>query len=137
MDIVSLIKNAKLGGERKAAQVDSCAPFAAALFDVLKENGLDASLSVASHRAIVAQNSWYHGIVEYDGSFYDSLGEFSPDIMRKRLKIHPSVDYQIAIKADRREGFYEDEEEEMYAFFLKALRKSAKALPSLTGAPVI
>lgn len=44
MNIDAIIKAAKLGRERKDAQVDTCAVFAAALYDVLSAKGLQCQM---------------------------------------------------------------------------------------------
>lgn len=129
MDIPELIKTAKLGSERKAAQEDTCSAFAAALHDVLSDNGLFPSLIEVSYRGSTVERTWYHQVVEVDGKMYDSLGEFSTDIIRKRLKIHPSVAYPLGYKPDRREGCYDEEElGEVYDFVHLELTKAAKKL---------
>lgn len=46
MDIEALLKTAIIGRERKDAQIETCAPFAAALYDVLAENGFEVGLAV-------------------------------------------------------------------------------------------
>jgi hypothetical protein len=129
MDIVELIKTAKIGRERKDAQVDTCAAFGAALYDVLAENGFSPSLVTACYRGVSVDRTWYHQVVEVEGKMYDSLGEFSTDIVRARLKIHPKVDYQLAYTPERREGCYDDDDFQLvYEFLLKELRKAAKKL---------
>lgn len=131
MDIIELIKTAKLGRERKDAQVDTCAPFAAALHDVLIENGLDVTLSVACHKGATYQHIWYHLVVQHGGTYYDSLGEFSKEIIRKRLKIHPSVDFPLTFEPETRPGCYEEDDyEALFEFFAGAFRKAAAKLPN-------
>lgn len=132
MDIIELIKTAKIGRERKDAQVDSCAAFAAALYDVLVENGFLPSLVTASYRGVTVERTWYHAVVEVDGKMYDSLGEFSTQIMRDRLKIHKSTSYELKYEPDRREGCYdEDDFQGVYDFLVKEFRKTAKKLKAL------
>ena len=131
MDIVELIKTAKIGSERKAAQIDSCAPFAAALYDVLIENGLDVSLVTACHRAVTVDRTWYHLVVEHDGTYYDSLGEFSTEMVRKRLKIHPKIEWDLTYRPEPREDCYdEDDFADLHDFFVDAFRAAAKRLNS-------
>lgn len=134
MDILELIKSAKIGRERKDAQIDTCAPFAAALYDVLAENGFDVNLFVAGYRGVSADNTWYHLVVEHDGTYYDSLGEFSTDIMRKRLKIHPRTQYELTFKPEPRPGCYEEEDFELlYDFLADEFRKAARKLKSASA----
>lgn len=126
MDIAALIKNAKIGSERKAAQVETCSPFAAALYDVLAESGLPVSLVVVGHRGATPERSWYHLVVDHNGTQYDSMGEFSQEIIRKRLKIHKSVDFPLSFEVEPRAGCYEDEHEEVFQFLLEKLRNAVK-----------
>nr|WP_250808173.1 hypothetical protein [Neorhizobium tomejilense] len=129
MDIVELIKTAKIGRERKEAQIDTCAPFAAALYDVLLENGFSPSLVTVGYRAGGLRNTWYHSVVKCDDVMYDSLGEFSTEIIRARLRIHPSVMYELTFTPDYREGCYDEEDYSvLYEFLVDELRKSAKRL---------
>lgn len=129
MDIVELIKTAKIGRERKDAQVDSCSAFAAALYDVLEENGFSPSLVNASHRGVTIERTWHHLVVEVDGAMYDSLGEFSTEIMRARSKIHPKVSYEIKYAPEIRDDCYdEDDFGGVYEFLVKEFRKTAKKL---------
>lgn len=131
MDIPELIRTAKLGRERKDAQVETCAPFAAALHDVLIENGLDVTLSVACHKGATHHHTWYHLVVEHEGTYYDSLGEFSSEIIRKRLKIHPSVDFHLTFQSETRPGCYEEEDYDvLFDFFVEAFRKAAAKQPN-------
>ncbi|MBY3155199.1 hypothetical protein HFO56_23030 [Rhizobium laguerreae] len=104
MNIVELIKTAKIGGERKDAQVDTCAAFAAALYDVLAENGFSPSLVTAFYRGATVARTWYHQVVEVDGRMYDSLGEFSTEIMRARLKVRPTSTYELKYAPESRDG---------------------------------
>jgi len=125
MDVQSIILTAKIGGERKAAQEDTCGPFAAALYDVLTEQGIPASIKTAAFIVLPgSQASWYHAVVEVDGRYYDSKGEFSHEIVRQRLKTHPKATTRIDFKADDRDSCYEDELDELHQFLVKALRKS-------------
>jgi len=121
MDIDAVIKAAKLGRARKDAQVDTCSVFAAALYDLL--------LPIKPCKMVTAVKgglgAWAHSIVEVDGRYYDSMGEFSVDIYRARMKVHPTVKLDIQFKPDSREDCYEPEFHEMYAFYLKMLRKAA------------
>lgn len=129
MDIVELIMQAKIGRERKDAQIDTCAPFAAALYDILEENGFDVEMVTAGRTGVGPDQTWYHSVVQVDGRFYDSMGEFSTEIVRKRNKIHPSVDYELSYKPDIRDDCFDAEDyQALYDFLLKELRKSAKKL---------
>ena len=123
MDIDAVIKAAKLGRARKDAQVDTCSVFAAALYDLLLPS-TPCKMVTAVKGGLGA---WAHSIVEVDGRYYDSMGEFSVDIYRTRMKVHPTVKLDIQFKPDSREDCYEPEFDEMYAFYLKMLRKAAGA----------
>lgn len=126
-DIHSIILTAKLAGERKAAQEETCGPFAAALFDVLCECGLKPSIKTASFIVLPGnQASWYHAVVEVDGRLYDSKGEFSHEIARQRQKTHRTVQSRLDIKPDDRSCCYEEELDVLHQFLVKALRKSVK-----------
>ncbi|MCZ7861428.1 hypothetical protein O9X98_08460 [Agrobacterium salinitolerans] len=129
MNIIELIKTAKIGRERKEAQIETCAPFAAALYDVLFENGFDVNLFVAGYRGATVDSTWYHLVVEHDGVYYDSLGEFSTEIMRTRLKVRPSTQWELTFTPEPRPGCYEEEDYEMlYDFLLDEFRKAARKL---------
>ena len=121
MDINAIIQAAKLGRSRKEAQVDVCTVFAAALYDVLGEQGTPCKLVTAINKQGLC---WAHEVVEVAGRYYDSMGEFSADIYRKRAKIHPSVTLNIEYQQDVRSECYEPDFDEMHAFFVKALKKS-------------
>ena len=118
LDIRSLIKNVKIGRERKDAQIDTCCVFAAALYDILLENDLKPKLVCAS-----MPKKWHHMVVEIEGEMFDSLGEFNTFIMRKRLKIHPKVKFELTYTAESRSGCFEEEYRELYKFFLEKFRK--------------
>lgn len=129
MDIIELLKTAKIGRERKEAQIDTCAPFAAALYDVLFENGFDVNLFVVAYRGATVDSTWYHLVVEHDGIYYDSLGEFSTDIMRTRLKVRSSTQYELTFKREPRPGCYEEEDYAvLYDFLLDEFRRAARKL---------
>ena len=121
MDIASTIIAAKLGRARKEAQEDTCAVFAAALYDVLCSQGIACKMVTAVKHGF---GSWAHAIVEVDGRYYDSMGAFSTDIYRTRARIHPSVSLDIAYQPDTREDCYEDEFVGMYDFYVKMLNKA-------------
>lgn len=137
MDIAELIRQAKIGRERKEAQVETCAPFAAALHDVLVECGLAPSLVCVANRQGSVSSWWYHSVVSVDGVMYDSLGEFSEEIIRKRLKVRPTTDYKLEFETEKREGCYDEEDYALlYEFLLNKLRASArKLMPSATAPP--
>lgn len=121
MDIDAIIKAAKLGRERKDAQVDTCAVFAAALYDVLSAQGIQCQMVTVVPRGLC---KWAHAVVQVADRYYDSMGEFSADIYRARSRIHSTVMFEFDYRADSRCECYEPEFDELYAFFLKALRAS-------------
>lgn len=120
MNIEATIKAAKLGGTRKDAQIDTCSVFAAALYDLLGQTMTCNMVTVVKN----GLNPWAHSVVEVDGRYYDSMGEFSASIYSKRAKIHPSVKLDIVYKPDTREECFEPEFDELYDFYLKMLRKA-------------
>lgn len=122
MDIERVILAAKLGRSRKDAQVDTCSVFAAALYDFLSERGIHRTIVTAVKKGFQA---WAHSVIEVEGRYYDSLGEFSAAIYRDRARIHPSVILDIAYVPDSRDDCYEEEFVEMYNFYLKMLTKAA------------
>jgi|JI8StandDraft_1071087.scaffolds.fasta_scaffold390404_1 hypothetical protein len=119
--IDALIKHAKLGRERKYAQVETCSVFAAALYDVLVENGIAGTIVTAVQREPVR---WAHSVVQVEGKFFDSMGEFSTDIYRERARIHPSVTLEIEYVSDVRDECYESDYEELHSYFVKQLSKA-------------
>lgn len=121
MDIDAMIKAAKLGHERKDAQVDTCTVFAAALYDVLSAQRIQCQIVTVVPKGLGA---WAHAVGAVAGRHYDSLGEFSADIYRARAKIHPKVRFDLEYRADTRYECYESELDELYAFFVKALNKT-------------
>lgn len=120
-----MIQAAKLGRSRKEAQVDVCTVFAAALYDVLWEQGIPCQMATAVNRQ---GRAWAHEVVDVAGRYYDSLGEFSTDIYRARAKVHPTVTLDITYQKDVRDDCYEPEFDEMHVFFVKVLKK-AMCLP--------
>lgn len=129
MDVDHLIKTAKIGRERKDAQVDTCAVFAAALYDVLMENGYSPSLRTAAHKSTTPENNWYHLVVEVDGKMYDSMGEFSTDIILKRLKINPKREYEIKYIPEPREECFDAEDYGiLYDFLFQQITNAFKKL---------
>ena len=122
MDIDAIIKSAKLGRERKDAQVDTCTVFAAALYDVLSANNIQARMVTVTPNRI---DTWAHAVVEVAGRYYDSMGEFSLEIYRARAKVHPSVTFGLDYKVDSRCECFEPEFDELYGFFVKMLSKAA------------
>jgi hypothetical protein len=128
MDLHQAILDAKLGRTRKDAQIDTCAVFASALYDVLQERGIPCKLVTAAYKASPeSMPSWYHEVLEHDGRLYDSMGEFSADIYRTRAKIHPKVSFVMEYKPSGREDNFEEEFEEMHAFYVKMLSKAVDA----------
>lgn len=127
LDVAALIKTAKLGRARKDAQVDTCTVFAAALHDVLLERDIAARLFTASP----AQNClglWAHALVEVDGRYFDSLGEFSTEIHRARAKIHPKVECVLVYRPDHRDECFEPEFDDLHAFYVEKLQQAASQL---------
>lgn len=122
IDIDALIKRAKLGRDRKDAQVDMCSVFATALYDVLKARDINCTLYTASCN-IGIEPRWYHSVVSVYGKKFDSMGEFSAEIYRARAKIHPGVSIKITYTRDRPDDI-DPEEQLLYDFFVKALNKA-------------
>lgn len=124
LDIAQIISQAKLGSTRKDAQIDACEPFAAALFDVLSSAQIDATVCTAtfrlSHRRLPL---WAHAVIQSDGIFYDSMGVFNHDVVRKRQRIHKNVRTELKLEKDIRD-FNEKEWSEMHKFYFEALSKS-------------
>jgi hypothetical protein len=132
MDILELVRTAKIGLERKAAQTETCAPFAAALYDALAENGVETNPAVACRKGYHSDRTWYHLVVEHGGRYYDSLGEFSSEILRKRLKIHPAVQFDLEFKLEPRDGCYEEADyDALHSFLLHAFRRAVNEMNSL------
>lgn len=125
-DIARIIKEAKLGGARKEAQIDACEPFAAALFDVLTAAGIEAKFFCASFFIVGSRSpKWAHAVVQSGGVFYDSLGLFNHEIIRSRQKTHKTVQTELRFEPDVRE-YDEGDWAYMYAFCRKKLEKSVK-----------
>ena len=127
MDIEAVIKAAKIGRTRKDAQVDTCSVFAAALYDLLSP-GIPCKMVTVVNRGPLP---WAHAVVEVDGSYYDSMGEFSTPIYKARTKLHPSVNLELRYLADSREECYEPEFDELHAFYLKMLTLAARSTARL------
>lgn len=123
----ALIKEAKLGRARKEAQEDTCAEFAAALYDTLKELEIKCSLYVVTISGYIGYPA-YHTVVKVQGTYYDSLGVFSEKELRIRLKTHPSVTLTLEYRREPRAGVFEDDMIEMYRFYRKQLTKAAATL---------
>lgn len=121
MDISAIIGAAKLGRSRKDAQEDTCAVFAAALYDVLSAQAIPCQMATAVKKGLGA---WAHAVVEVAGCYYDSMGEFSTGIYRARSKIHPKVTLDISYQPDCRSECYEPEFDELHAFYVKMLNKA-------------
>lgn len=124
LDIQLLITDAKLGRSRKEAQEDTCSVFAAALYDILQAEGIACQMVTAHKRD---GHAWAHAIVEVDGRYYDSMGEFSTDIYRQRARMHPAVALQIEYLLDTRDECFEEEFDELHAFYLKKLATAANS----------
>lgn len=109
-NISTLIKESKLGILAKEAQEDACAPFAAALYDVLQEHHINCSLETASYYRFQEKTpEWHHSVVNVNGQRFDSKGYFSEETLRKRLKIHQKVIVRVEYKADKRETVLDDD----------------------------
>ena len=121
MDIAAVIHAAALGRTRKHAQEDTCAVFAAALYDSLAGHGIPSHMVTAVKKGF---SPWAHSVVEVDGRYYDSLGEFSTNIYRCRAKIHSTVSLDITYQSDTRADCFESEFDELYAFYVKMLTKA-------------
>jgi len=121
VNLHQIILDAKLGSARKDAQIDTCTVFAAALYDLLPEQGIVCKMVAVEKRGLGA---WAHSVVEVDGRYYDSMGEFSVDIYRTRAKIHPKVELDIQFRPDSRHDCFESDFDEMYTFYVKMLSKS-------------
>ena len=121
VNINAIILAAKLGRARKDAQEDTCAVFAAALYDVLAEHGVACQMAVAETQGLGA---WAHSVVDVAGRYYDSMGEFSTDIYRVRARIHPKAGLAIQYRPDSRHDCYEPEFDEMHSFYVKMLNKA-------------
>ncbi|AOJ73358.1 MULTISPECIES: hypothetical protein [Burkholderia] len=121
MDINAIILAAKVGRYRKDAQEDTCAVFAAALYDVLSAQGIPCGMVTAVKKE---GHAWAHAVVEVAGRYFDSMGEFSSSIYRARAKIHPTVSVDITFQPDSRIECYEPEFHELHAFYVKALDKA-------------
>jgi hypothetical protein len=121
--IVDIILAAKLGRTRKDAQVDTCAVFAAALYDVLSSQNIPCKLFSAENNGL---GKWAHAAVKVGNRYYDSMGEFSASIYRARAKVHPKVTLDITYKPDRRTNCYEPEFDELHAFYVKMLNNAIK-----------
>ena len=121
MDMNEIIQNANIGRSRRDAQIDTCSVFAAALYDVLLRHGTRCRMVTAIRTGF---SPWAHAVVEVEGRYYDSMGEFSLEIYRNRAKIHPKVEIVIKYKTDRRLDCYEQDFDELHAFYVKMLGKS-------------
>lgn len=122
-DLSEVIKAAKLGAERKDAQVDACSVFAAALYDVLKARHIPCRMFTAAPIGF-GRSGWYHSVVKVGSTYYDSMGVFSEAIYRARARIHPKVTFLIGYRKDSRADCYESEFEKMHEFFVKQLSKA-------------
>jgi len=132
MTLSEIIMAAKIGRYRKDAQIDTCDVFAAALYDALKARDIPCSVyTVAFTRAFSRMPEWYHGVVKVAGKYYDSLGEFSCDIIRTRNRIHPKVTFDLSFTKDIRDGFFNDEYADLHEHYLKFLAKAMNAAPSI------
>ncbi|SER38679.1 hypothetical protein [Giesbergeria anulus] len=124
IQISEIIKQAKLGRARKEAQTDTCTVFAAALYDLLQAQQIPCSMACVQS---VHGAPWAHLLVEVDGKFYDSMGEFSTEIYRVRAKIHPTVTVQLKFTKDFREECYDPEFDDLYLFYLKKIEQALTA----------
>lgn len=132
MNVDQIIKIAKLGSERKAAQIDTCTVFAAALFDFLKSQNQPCAMKTATFYLVPGSRpEWHHAVVEHNGRLYDSMGAFSHEAVRARAKIHSKCSSRLDIRDDVRADCYEEEFEELYLFFSKKLRNADKICSKL------
>lgn len=126
MTLDGIIKQAKLGRARKEAQEDSCAEFAAALYDVLAEFKVPSSLYVV--RLDLYSEPTYHTVVKVKDTYYDSMGVFSEKSLRANLKIHPKVQFKLKFERDKRKGIFDDDTIGMYEFYKEKLVKVFQTL---------
>ncbi|WP_212684587.1 hypothetical protein [Thalassospira xiamenensis] len=133
IDVESIIRAAKLGRSRKDAQVDTCSAFAAALYDVLMRNGVEAQVITASATWAHGAQSWAHSLVKVGSKYYDSLGEFSEEIWRKRNRIHATVESDVRYSAEPREDCFDEEHSDFHASYYKALESSISLNPDHHG----
>lgn len=128
--ISAAILAAKLGRSRKDAQIETCAVFAAALYDALLARGTAACLATAISRGLTP---WAHQVVAAEGRYFDSMGEFSGDIYRRRAKLHPRVAVTIEYEADSRLDCFDEEFQELHAFYLRGLERAFLSLDQPTS----
>ncbi len=122
-DIANIILTAKLGSCRKAAQIGSCEPFAAALIDAASAFGVKATPIDATFE-VSGSTSWAHAGVKIGDTIFDSKGIFNHEIVRKRLGIHRNVETELKIKANGYHFEVDEESVEYHAHCLKALKVS-------------
>lgn len=128
--VATVIRKAKLGSERRAAQVDTCSVFASALISVLDAYGVKAEAHTATFLFVPGTRpSWHHSVVKVGTLFFDSLGEFDQSIVRKRNRIHPKVQSRLDIRKDAVDEI-EEEYRELHAFLVKVLGKAAVVVSS-------
>lgn len=90
---------------------------------------MKTTLAVASRKGRLSDRTWYHLVVKHDGRYYDSLGEFDEKILRKRLKIHPAVSFELELKREPRAGCFEEADyATLHVFLLGAFRRAAKKM---------
>jgi hypothetical protein len=130
-EVARIIADAKLGATRKYAQIDSCSVFAEALHEVLGAAGIQSSIWMASPKVYP---QWYHSVVQVGDVFFDSLGVFNEDVVRARHKIHPTATFKLNIVPDV--GDYEEEFDDLRAFYVKSLTKALTQHLSLATSPV-
>lgn len=86
----------------------------------------------ACYRGATVDSTWYHQVVEVDGKMYDSLGDFSTEIIRDRLKVHKASKFELKYQPESRDGCYdEDDFQGVYDFLVKEIRKTANKLTAL------
>lgn len=125
-DLHNIIISAKLGRERKGAQVETCAVFSSALHHVLAAHGMESqcySTTPADHLA-----DWSHGLVMFDGSYFDSMGRFSDQILASRMRPKTKYVQRLKYEADLPD-FNETDSDygELFTFFVERLTMSLNA----------
>ena len=130
--IEAMILQAKLGRARRDAQVDCCSAFAAALFDVLQARGIDCRMACVTLGSDVGTPA-AHALVAVGDRYYDSMGQFTHEIWRRRARIHPLVKTTAVFSADQRDDSFEPDLAELHTWYLRVLTKAMQATPVTSG----